>query len=1267
MKMLRFMLFVVILVQNALAQVLYVNGDASENLHDMCGDWTSPCQNLEAALNDDRPLDSVTVHILSSTLTLNDPISLNKSRATAFHLRGSDPNGTSITCSNKSKKRAGFDFVGLDHVTISDIDISGCGLQKPSFHNDSHTSTAVFNIAQCKNVSITRLNIIDNCGTGIAIFDPPNGTVSISYSNFRTNYLPEHSKSHGGMGIGIYIHGLMATQNVFRVFHCTFEQNQASGHVNFSYYDYNQPYNGSGYGGGLSVMMWYNSSGNSIEISDCVFRNNTAYYGGGLFVLISDNSINNQVNITNCLFEQNGCMKKSKKTPCGGGAVISYQSSRYEIFKPRNNDIIIKNSIFRKNCAHIGGGLIFVASRALQFETAMSNTFLLDNCSWIENQANIGAAVDISPSVFTRAKEGFLPKVGFKDCHFENNFVKVELYQSFGSGTVFSSLVNVYFEGTARFTNNTGSALVIVNAIVDFTQCDAVFMGNAGLQGGAISLTGVSAMLIGPGRTYNFTNNRATDRGGAIYNYLIDDHDFTASQSCFISYSEDHVLGHQWNVSFYFYNNTAEAYGHAIFSSSIFTCMQLISESERQHNNRSWNATMMFMWSKVFHYDNRTTNQIATESGTFQAMKPLPFHVIPGDMNRLEIVLTDDYGQEIETIFHASITDSDNSSIHVDDDFSCMSGNSIILKGDTGSSGVLQLETISSRKISIAMNVTLLPCPPGFVLNESECICGIDSHTGVVGCDMENFQTIIRPGYWVGYIDNDIFVTGVCPLEFCAHNDTNHPREVPLPKIANKSELVAYICGPTRTGILCSGCKPGYSVFYHSPNYSCHSSDKCHLGLLFYILSELVPVTLMFVIILVLNINFTSGTIGGFILFSQLLDFVILSRNDILYQPLSWGYQLIYGIFTMEFFNIEPLSFCLWDGATVLDVLAFRYVTIVYAFLLVLLTLLFLKYRGHMFAGKYLRITTIKNSVVHGLSAFIILCYAQTTKVSIYLLIAGYVRGHKGQVLKTPVFFKGDIGFFSVEHLPYALPAITCLLTISTIPPLLLILYPSVNKILAFCKLSETKTVKRVSRMIPINKLKPFLDSFQGCFKDNLRFFAGIYFLYRWIALLMFVIVPPISGFYMCLRNAYILVLLIHTVFQPYTNRVYNIIDGCLFANLALIYSIAGYYSQGVIETYQKYIKITAIIEMFLIYLPIIGMTVYLIVLLIRKNFPICKKHNLSAYNAIRTPRPTVTSSDINDLMDGLEEFPARMLETDYEIHADTTLEPVSPDDEVFK
>ena len=145
----------------------------------------------------------------------------------------------------------------------------------------------------------------------------------------------------------------------------------------------------------------------------------------------------------------------------------------------------------------------------------------------------------------------------------------------------------------------------------------------------------------------------------------------------------------------------------------------------------------------------------------------------------------------------------------------------------------------------------------------------------------------------------------------------------------NISQLDEAICSKSRTGVLCGDCRPGYTTNFHSPNFHCKLADPtlCQIGWLFYILSELVPVTVVFITVLVLNISFTSGAINGFIFFAQLLDTLNGDAFGIItYLPaisiLSQGYQVIYGFFNLDFFNIDALSFCLWSNTTALDMLA---------------------------------------------------------------------------------------------------------------------------------------------------------------------------------------------------------------------------------------------------------------------------------------------------------------------------------------------------------
>lgn len=117
--------------------------------------------------------------------------------------------------------------------------------------------------------------------------------------------------------------------------------------------------------------------------------------------------------------------------------------------------------------------------------------------------------------------------------------------------------------------------------------------------------------------------------------------------------------------------------------------------------------------------------------------------------------------------------------------------------------------------------------------------------------------------------------------------------------------------------------------------------------------------------------------------------------------------------------------------------------------------------------------------------------------------------------------------------------------------PILLISYPLTLHLLSVCGLSEHWIVIRILHGIRIHRLMPLLDSFQSCFKDKMRFFAGLYFLYR-------ILLPVLQTYISHLGTALPLlsVLGIHAIVQPYKERKHNAIDALLFLNLVGIYGL---------------------------------------------------------------------------------------------------------------
>ena len=489
-------------------------------------------------------------------------------------------------------------------------------------------------------------------------------------------------------------------------------------------------------------------------------------------------------------------------------------------------------------------------------------------------------------------------------------------------------------------------------------------------------------------------------------------------------------------------------------------------------------------------------------------------------------------------------------------------------------------------------------------------MCIRDSfYSPVYSCDHNEFVAIVRHGYWIGYVDGeteDNLLYSYCPSRRCFYH-VQHDRSHSLTKIASQVELDRLVCGSETTGILCGTCRKGYSATYHSTDGSC-SNKSCKYGWLLYVASELLPLTLLFIVVIVLNISFVTGELNGFVFFAQMFDSLSVTAQGFIWFPeipfqALRAARLIYKLFNFDFFSRHELSFCLWKGATMLDMLAFKYVTVAYASLLIVI-MVWLMNKCNIYQRIHcLRASTMRASITHGLSTFLVMVYAQCATVSLKILdfTSLHSKGHKYN--RTIVTYQGDMKYFHPQHLPYAIPALLCVITVVISPAIILILYPSCFKVVLFFRLGENKCVSWLLQRIPHAFLKPFVDSFQSCFKDNLRFFAGFYFVYRLVILVSWLTPSLLTQRFMLLELFFVLMLLVHALSHPYKKRLHNVLDALIFFNLAVINGITVYnYHYTKIDFADKLgVNFLINVQIFLTYLPIVYFVIYTLVCLVNR------------------------------------------------------------------
>ena len=1192
--------------------------------------------------------------------------------------------GTKLVC----LQNGGLTFNAVENLCISGLLISNCGhvwASSTMITFDSATaltssSVVIFNST---NVFLLGVHIANSNGSGIAIVNT-DGRVTIENCKFNENKMNGSAELLGGGGVYIEFsdenssnvtEGLKFTHNsVYTIKNCTFSGNIASsiysslgtiyGSSNTSFF------RGLGKGGGLAVFMRGHAESNNITLLNCTFENNSAVWGGGMIATFHDFVRGNAVVMQDCHFRGNTAYKINGSVDGGGGgALVGYQFQNTE-HHPNHNVIRFENCSFVGNIAFsTGGGVNFISGYTNSIDA--QNQLYFVNCSWIGNFGRYGSAVDISPHRWLILGVGYLPIPLFENCEFTGNLVTDNDYhfgrfwdvKLRGNGALLATVFSIRFAGKTNFTNNNGSAIFAMSTILDFSEGSiVVFLNNSGSHGGAIALIGFSGVQVRDNTMFTFKNNSAFVSGGAIYHRSIDKHDFISSRSCFIQYV-GYSSFEDRNVHFLFDGNYAKqllhvsshyALGRSIFATTIFSCAHRCTDSQLP---RVLEYNDVFKCIGNYEFKDSQKYEISTR-GIFIMAEDIVLEAIPGRDIVLPFNNTDNTGVAVNEVYHTTVGNIGNSDIKVDEAHSYFSSERIKLFGKPNDTARISLAQTGFTDIAVGLNVRMLECPPGFVLitdrsnslQLKRCICSTDTRynfSGVLYCNHTLFQAYILHGYWFGYDKGyemqENLLSSYCPPGYCFQDeriDNFHA----LTNRASHEALDNLVCGK-RSGIICGTCKEGLSVYYLSEFFSCKTNTKCHLGWLFYILSDIVPVTVLFLVVIFFNVSFTSGAANGFIFFAQVIDslsvtgsgFIILQRGS---YKTARALRTIYKFFNFDFFNADNLSFCLWKGATTLDILMFKFVTVSYAFLLVLVTILCMKMFNVYKRCPCLKQSSIQSSLIHGLSAFLVMCYAQCTKVAIQILDPVHLYSQGQQANRTVVFFQGNIGHMQVEHLPYAIPALFFISTLVLIPPLILMCYPYYKKLFSYCNLDETKLLRYGSKVLPIERMKPLIDAFQGCFKDNYRFFAGLQFVYRG-TILSSVFFSNVKVIYSLFEIQLIAMLLIHATAQPYKKRWHNIVDAFILFDLALINKMT-MFSYDYNKADKHLIEGVGIVQIVLILLPLLYMIAYISVCIVAKVHQLCWKR--------KTSEDTHLELDI---------FPARLMDTedssefdvDYNLH----------------
>ena len=1100
-----------------------------------------------------------------------------------------------INCKCKDQKGdIGLSFLYVSNLTLSYIRIMKCC-------GAANMYTSVILIKECSGINIDRLQLNDNrFGNALTLVNP-TGYVNIQECKFFNNGRKNTTRAGSSFAGGLHVQFSKCAFTRFTIKNCVFFKNKAPP------LDAIDPkkilnltrWNGNGLGGGIGILFLKRSSHVTVNIMNCTFQKNLAPWGGGLCVYLQTQTSSNKVTVANSTLIENSARN--------GGGGIQVRLDKLE--RGLNNTIIFQNVILQKNWARFGGGTS-VNALFVNHITGPGEILQFINCTWYQNAGSYSPAVDLSPHRYQQSSQGYLPIPLFKDIliqknhgYWANSKYQNPTYIHVTTGVFVVTRFSVQFQGQIVLKDNRYSALYVTSGRVIFdANSKVLFHSNQAIKGGAIAVHGFSALVIHDNSTFSFEKNVAARVGGGIYYASSDQREYFEGRTCFLEYGGIEGNITKRNIRFTFTSNEARLGGSSIYSESFFSCFFAYYATYDDEKN----LTKIFDRIGAFQFDSSSSN-LATGARNALFDAAIPVETQPGKSTSLPLAMYDEFDHSMHSEFALRI--EGNQLMYLDNYFTV--SNKTRIYGRVNETATLVLSTPRPLyNIDYYIQVRLLPCSPGFYFNNktNSCWCSADddshSYPAIIKCDDVQVRAYIRGGYWVGYYPSYMRNADHLYTAFYPSLSSNYTLSRLLLLTNDTHTLSDFICGSSREGALCGKCKAGYSAFYHSTDITCGKNKYCRFGILFYILSAVLPTVIFFTIVMIFGISFASGSLSSLVFFSQIIDVftqdVILLSSHLNHASraltlLQKSYRLIYGLLNLDFFSVYP--FCLWEGATIMNVLAFKYVTNAIALGLIVLIVFTLNYSMKFKTCAHMcRVKRKDSSVTHGISTFLIICYGQYTRVSFFILTKTYLQGKPG-VQPIPVTYYGGLPYFGKEHLPYAIPAIIVTVILVGLSPFCLILYPLVLHIFEFCGISEHPFVNKMLHLLCINRLMPLFDSFQSCYKDRMRFFAGLCFIYRIAAFLSYVhneTMPPVF--------LAVLFLGIHSILQPYKEYKHNIIDSLIYLDIAIINSFT-----ITIKTLMKEstgnTKNLAFVQLAFIYLPVFAFLLSLVVNLGRKVY----------------------------------------------------------------
>ena len=739
-----------------------------------------------------------------------------------------------------------------------------------------------------------------------------------------------------------------------------------------------------------------------------------------------------------------------------------------------------------------------------------------------------------------------------------------------------SSAISLYKVNNVTFINctfqsNRGTAIRAFWSDLYITGHNS-FIDNSATEGGAIVLLQNSHLIVTSNTEILFLNNYAYDVGGAIFvqnNIQIGAIGTIANnmitKCSLLLLSTEPYPGHQHatlNVTLNFTNNTGLNGGDAIYGEEISACTF--------HQLSLLNV--MIGYIQALHGTNVYFNPDENKSLSLLSSDPLRTSICtrgkpectsvfmnltkyPGEsFNISAVVVGENFGTVTGLVFSNILPLGENRTApkleglqhfqKVPRSAGCTELQYTVLSENVKEVMVLTAKDVTTLQygsqykvdemvdhynyvgfpmgdileLPIYVNITLLPCPLGFMLHSSQhkCVCHSQLEEQSIGCDVSDQTVHYHESMWlnasfVGNTTNGYIIHRYCPFVYCQHGEMNINLENPDAQ-----------CAFNHAGVLCGGCKKGLSLALGSSQ--CIPCSNKYLTLF-------IPFTLAgFVLVFFLtflNLTVSQGTINGLIFYAN----IVKANQAVFFPP---GDTNILTVF-ISWLNLDlSIETCFADGLNGYWKTWLQFVFPVYIWIIT--AIIIVASHHSSMASKI-----FGNNAVPVLATLFLLSYAKLLRTIITVLtftFLDYPDGSRRAVWS----YDANVPYFSPPHSIIFLAAVGFL-------SFLLLPYTG---ILLFKQYLQKYTKYKLLQWII--RMKPFFDAYFGPFKDKHCYWVGILLLFRVVVLLVFAIVQDPNISLVAVNIAAALILLSKTVIGNVYKKWYlSIWENSFFINLIIL------------------------------------------------------------------------------------------------------------------